>query len=119
MKTIEHKGKVYQKGTVYEFSDDDGETWCVEVLEDIYQESNYPYKTRSVNYRLIRASRANLGTITDAPVKLIDGECYQYENSSEQKGKGFFIAKHNRFAHYGGFDYASECTNIKLLVVAG
>jgi len=119
MKTIEHKGKVYQKGTVYEFSDDDGETWCVEVLEDIYQAArDYPYKTRSVNYRLIRASRANLGTITETPVELIHGECYQFLNPLNIWSKGFFLAEYGRlYCTTGAIIDPSKCSNIKLLTV--
>jgi len=118
MKTTKHKGKVYQKGTVYEFSDDDGETWCVEVLEDIYQESNYPYKTRSGDYRLIRVYEASLGTITEAPVKLIDGECYSFTDHFGNGRKGFFVAENDRlYCHAGGIVDPSKCSNIKLLTV--
>ena len=119
MKTIEHKGNVYQKGTVYEFSDDDGETWCVDTLEGIYPESNHPYKTRSGDYRLIRVYEASLGTITEAPVKLIDGECYQYTDRRGMEWKGYFSAEHDTFCRDGLYTDSDvgDCTNIKLLVV--
>ena len=118
MKTIKHEGKTYQVGAAYEFSDD-GEEWCVGTLEDTYQGSAYPYKTRSGGYRLIRVYETSLGTITDAPVKLKNGECYRYTDLYGNERKGFFSARRGMFFRTEGCDAPSECTNIKLLVVAG
>jgi len=117
MKTIEHEGKIYQVGAVYEFSDD-GKAWCVEVLEDIYQESNYPYRTRSsTGFKLIRACEVKVGTVEEAPVELIDGECYQFLNPLNIWSKGFFLAEYGTFSAKGGHVFANECSNIKHLTV--
>ena len=117
MKTIEHKEKVYQVGGIYEFSDD-GEEWCIDRLEDINQYVTYPYETcPGDGYNFIRACEFSLGTITEAPVELIDGECYQYTSQLGNERKWFFSAKHNTFCSNGGWSGRSECTNIKLLVV--
>jgi len=47
MKTIKRKGKVYQVGTVYEFSDNKRH-WYIDTLEDIHQEDAFPYKANGV-----------------------------------------------------------------------
>ena len=118
MKTIEHERKVYQVGTVYEFSVD-GEDWGADILEDIHRYSRYPYETRSgINFKFIRACEASLGTITDAPVKLIDGECYQYTDRCGIEQKGLFVAEYGIFYRAGHWsDDVNGCSNIKLLVV--
>ena len=119
MKTIEHKGKTYQVGAVYEFSDD-GEEWCIDRLENINQYVTYPYETcPGDGYNFIRACEFSLGTIEEAPIELIDGECYQYTDRLVNERKGFFSARRGVFFRTEGCDAPSECTNIKLLVVAG
>jgi len=119
MKTINHEEKIYQVGGVYEFSDD-GKDWCVGVLEGTQPKSNYPYRTYSGHgFSLIRACEVKVGTVEEAPVELIDSECYRYKDLYGNERKGYFSAKHGVFCGNGGFDYASECTNIKLLTVVG
>ena len=117
MKTIEHKGKVYQVGAVYEFSDD-GKAWYVDTLEGTYQDMICPYRTRSGHgFKLIRACEVKVGTVEEVPVKLKNGECYRYTGLYGNERKGFFSARHNMFFRTEGRDAPSECTNIKLLVV--
>ncbi len=118
MKTINHEEKVYQVGGLYEFSDA-GKNWYVGVLEGTQPKSNYPYRTYSGHgYKLIRACEAKIGTVEDAPVKLIDGECYQYEDRYGHKHKGFFLAGTDRlYCTTGAIVDPSRCTNIKHLTV--
>jgi len=117
MKTIKDKGKVYQAGAVYEFSDGDNH-WCVGILKAIYQGSDYPYKNQCGDYKHIRVYEASLGTIEEAPVELIDGECYQCTDQLGNERKGFFVAENDRlYCHAGVIVDPSRCTNIKLLTV--
>jgi len=117
MKTIKDKGNVYQVGGLYEFSDD-GEHWYVDTLEGIEQDVLCPYETRlGDTHNFIRVCKANLGTITEAPVKLKNGECYSFTDRLGNKRKGFFSARRGVFFRTEGCDAPSECTNIKLLVV--
>jgi len=116
MKTIKDKGKVYQAGGLYEFSDD-GEHWHVDTLEGIEQPTQYPYETLSGDYKLIRVCKASLGTIEEAPIELIHGECYQFTNNYGNEYKGFFSARQGVFFRTGACDAPSKCTNIKLLTV--
>ena len=119
MKTIKDKGKVYQAGAVYEFSDD-GKHWCVGTLEGTQPKSNYPYRTYSGHgFKLIRACEVKVGTVEEAPVELIDGECYQYTDQLGNERRGYFTAEYNDFCRTGGRDASSRCTNIKLLSVVG
>ena len=120
MKTINHEGKIYQVGAVYEFSDD-GKAWYVDTLEHTYQDMTCPYRTRSsIGFRLIRACEANLGAIEEAPAELIDGECYQFTAHLGNECKGFFLAEFGRlYCTTGAIVDPSKCTNIKHLVVGG
>jgi len=115
MKTIEHKGKTYQVGELYEFSRF-GENWFVDVLGGIDQGATYPYKVRTQSYKFIRVCKANLGTIEESPLKLKNGECYRYTDLYGNEHKGFFSARRGVFFRTEGCDAPSECTNIKLLV---
>jgi hypothetical protein len=118
MKTINHEGKVYQVGAMYEFSDD-GYHWYTDILEDIHQNMTCPYRIRSsVGFRLIRVCEVKVGTITEAPLKLKNGECYQYEDRFGNKHKGFFLAEPGRlYCTTGAIVDPSRCTNIKHLTV--
>jgi hypothetical protein len=116
MKTIKHKGKVYQVGGVYEFSNN-GKAWFVDTLEAIHQGDVFPYKAQWCDYNSIRACEAKAGTVEDEPLKLKNGECYRYTGLYGNERKGFFSARHDMFFRTEGRDAPSECTNIKLLVV--
>ena len=118
MKTINHDGKAYQVGGLYEFSDT-GKNWYTDILEDIHQNMTCPYRTRSsIGFRLIRACEVKVGTITDAPVELIDGECYQFTDRYDDEYKGFFLAETGRlYCTTGAIIDPSRCTNIKHLTV--
>jgi len=117
MKTINHEGKIYQVGAVYEFTSDTGNLWSVDILEDICPASNYHYKTRSgINFKFIRACEENLGNVEESPVKLKNGECYSFTDLYGNERKGFFSARRGVFFRTEGCDTPSECTSIKLLV---
>ncbi len=132
-KAITHEGKVYQIGAVYEFSDD-GDTWELAVLHDYDTEENtvrgkFYSKTggelewcgKFEWFKYIRLQQAPVGTITEVPVELVDGECYQFDYPNklvENKHKGFYSKQTHRFVFNGGFVAAGSCVNIKLLTVA-
>jgi len=119
MKTIKRKGKVYQVGAVYEFSDD-GKVWYKDTLKDIHQDmSDQICVGLWRNYNFIRVCEVKAGTITEAPVELIDGECYQYTDQLGNERRGYFSEDFDRFYRTGSWSYRSECTNIKLLTVVG
>ncbi len=117
MNTINHDGKVYQVGAVYEFSND-GKRWCVDTFEGIHQYVRHPYRTGfDISFKFIRACEVKVGTIEDAPIELIDGECYQFTDRYDIEWKGYFSTEHDTFYRARGWSDVNTCTNIKLLVV--
>lgn len=73
LKKIEHEGKVYQIGAIYEFSDCG--RWITDVLVGLAY-GEYPLESVSNVWLNIRECQSPIGTITDAPLKLEDGEWY-------------------------------------------
>ena len=117
VETVEIDGMVYEIGKVYEFSDS-GEAWFVETLISVDEESNYPFEIERDWYKYCREfkSRNNIGTITPAPTKLIDGEAYTFDCQGETRigfklGEFFKIDKYTKFS----IEY---CTNITHLTAS-
>jgi hypothetical protein len=79
MKTIEYKSKIYQIGAVYEFSDD-CKSWFVDTLESFDLSGTILGKEEAWGY--MRECQSQLGTITDAPLKLEDGCWYFCETAT-------------------------------------
>lgn len=80
MKTVTHKGKVYQIGGLYEFSDD-GERWYHAILSRIDEGSDFFFINHGeVAWRYIRHNQTPIGTIEDAPIELEDGCPYQFNH---------------------------------------
>ena len=81
MKTVTHKGKVYQIGAVYEFLM--GCEWRVDVLSGFINDEP---STEFEIYEQIRLCAAPHGTIEDAPIELESGHCYYCEiNQNTEK----------------------------------
>ncbi len=75
MKTVTHEGKVYQIGAVYEFSNG-GKSWFPGKLHG-FDGAGY-FSATCGEYAKIRLQQAPIGTITAAPVELVDGKAYQF-----------------------------------------
>ncbi len=117
MKTITHEGKVIQIGAVYEFSDD-GADWYIDTLKGIdYHSIGYIYHAQCGMYARIRECQAPIGTITEAPVELVDGECYQFDYGIEAAFKGTYDKKDGCFWVKDSALLTEQCTNIKPLTV--
>lgn len=99
-KAIDSHGNELEIGKVYEFSDNQT-SWNLYVLEgcsNVTDDNDYEYEANNCSWRLIRECQSPLGTIKKAPVKLVDGKAYQFEDI--ETGKilvGFYDAKHDRF----------------------
>lgn len=72
--TIEYEDKVYQVGAVYEFSDDNWDTYDVDVLVGLH--GKIAVESIRSCYASIRLCKSTIGVITDVPLKLEDGEWY-------------------------------------------
>ncbi len=116
MKTVTHEGKVIQIGAVYEFSDDSEEWYKCGLVG--FGCGLHPWKAEWESYKYIRECQAPVGTITAAPVDLVDGECYQFTAPSGIVRKGYFIPVKRLFICADGNIDVDRCTNIKLLTVA-
>ncbi len=117
MKTVEHKGNVYQIGAVYEFSDNK-EDWELDTLTGVDLEStNYIYEGTRDKCRYIRECQAPIGTITEAPVDLVDGECYQFDYYAGDTFRGVYDKEGGYFWVKAQLVLAKYCSNIKPLTV--
>jgi hypothetical protein len=66
IKTVTHDGKVYQIGSVYEFSDE-GKDWALDELLSVGEGGFNPFEARQYEWKLIREVNYFMGTITPAP----------------------------------------------------
>lgn len=112
--TVEYKGNVYEIGKRYEFSDC-GDDWYGIELE-CFIDGQYPCKSTCNSYKQIRAIEpSSIGTITKAPVKLIDGEAYQFDYDGS-KALGYFNKEKGDFTAFNDHLAMKYCTNIVKLV---
>ena len=93
MKTITVKGKVYEVGKLYKFSDSNS-NWYVERLIRICDRGFFVAYCEGSNeessWRVCRVITEGLGTIKDAPIELERGEWYMCSDSNGVKRVGYF-----------------------------
>jgi hypothetical protein len=117
IKTVTHEGKVYQIGGVYEFSDA-GKDWTVDELLSVGDSSIFPFNARQYEWELIREVNCTIGTITPAPVELVDGAAYTFDYHKNRKSSiGVYSKFHNTFLTVGHDYFVFDCTNIRLMTV--
>ncbi len=117
MKTVTHEGNVYQIGAVYEFSND-GKSWFPGRLHGL--DGTGCYSATCGEYSRIRLQQAPIGTITEAPVELVDGEWYlvkkewgSKETRALHRNNGAWFYDISRYPDKAEGEY----TAIKLLTV--
>ena len=119
IKTATHKGNTYQIGKVYAFSDY-GEEWEHDILKEFQEDSRHPCHGESENWNLIRAIEpSGLGTITPAPIELIDGGAYMFNshNTKLLDAIGLYEENNNRFYFNGSYADLAYCSFIRLMSV--
>jgi hypothetical protein len=120
IKTVTYEGEVYQIDQDYLFSVR-GATWVYEKLTGIdYSDSN-PFCTESNEWLYIKEVPAseNMGTITPAPIELINGAAYMF-NSHEDNlldAIGVYSESHNTLTTFKNLCAVFDCTNIRLMTV--
>jgi hypothetical protein len=67
IKTVTYEGKVYQIGSVYEFSDD-GVDWALDYLLEVGNNPTCPFEAKKYEWELIRKANYTMGTITPASI---------------------------------------------------
>ncbi len=126
MNTITHKGNIYQIGRSYEFSSD-GDIWELGVLDDYTEDDILPFRSNTGNhlqlrwFQMIRLQQVPVGTITEAPIELIDGECYQFDHIDaiwDKPVKGIYCEESNSFTLALSTILTRIAVNIKPLTVA-
>ena len=119
IKTVTHEGKVYQIDQDYLFSVR-GTTWVYEKLTGIDYSYSKPFCTASNEWLYIKEVPAseNMGTITPAPIELIDGAAYMFDYEGRKVDRiGIYLEHDNHFVFPIGSIHTTNCTNIRLMTV--
>ncbi len=127
MKTVTHEGKAYQIGATYEFTDSDkGRHWELGILNDYASdEEGVGFQSKTGNktewFKHIRLQQAPVGTITEAPIELIDGAAYEFDYNNGVTGMQDAVMRYRKSGDCFYFGNTilerKHCTNIKLLTV--
>jgi hypothetical protein len=118
IKTVTHEGQVYQIGKEYLFSMS-GVTWFYDKLIDIDGGYPKPFCTKSKEWRYIKEVPAseNMGTITPAPIELVDGAAYMFDINGFV-ALGFYREDRKSFFSCGNKVCGlAEATDIRLMTV--
>jgi hypothetical protein len=120
IKTVTHLGKVYQIDQEYLFSND-GTHLVYGRLKAICPASSYPFEAHGgflCKYIELIQDCKDQGTITPAPIELIDGEVYMFNYGNRLDAVGVYDKWEKRFYHLRGMYFGFEgCTNIRLMTV--
>lgn len=115
--TIEYNGNVYEIELNYLFGDEKHGVYHCGKLLGI--NSDGEFCTEHDVWELCEELPASneLGSITKAPIKLEDGECYQFEYIDRGTCRGIYSKLHHAIIG-SELDYvAKNCTNIRKMVV--
>ena len=119
IKTVTYEAKVYQIGSVYEFSDK-GKEWALDELIYIDEGKDLPFCTRQYEWELIREASYSIGTITPSPIELIDGSAYMFDEQEPYSNRNCIgiYEKHGHKFHLKNYaTLVKVCTNIKPMAV--
>lgn len=124
MKTVTDKdGNVYETGKVYEFSDSgEADEWTAHQLVKLDEVSEFPFETSITFFKYCRENQAENGTITKAPVELVDGAVYKFSYRDKDARRitvnilAFYNGSDDVFSINGSSWVTDGCTNITRLV---
>ena len=120
IKTVTHEGSVYEIGKDYLFSMNQLH-WTYASLTDIDGGYDKVFCTSEKEWLYIKEVPAseNIGTITPAPIELIDRNAYMFDYHENRKAAiGVYSKIANNFITVGNNYFADKCTNIRLMTVA-
>ena len=117
IKTVTYEDSLYYIGDIYEFSDG-GSCWELGVLLSIDPSSAFPF-TATCKWRLIREVKSKIGTITPAPIEMIEGAAYMFDYYSSKDAVGLYYNLNDMFYMADLSLKAESCTNIRLMTVEG
>ena len=114
-KTVVYEGNVYEIGSPYLFSEHDKE-WIYGILIDVDCNYKRPFCTNDQDWAHIKEIPiATNGTITPAPLELINGNAYMFNYDVGRVG--VYDEPSSRFYFPIGHVLASACTNIREMTV--
>ena len=120
--TAEYEGNIYEIGKFYLFGDKVGSHYFYAGLKDIDKTCELPFVAGGDNWRVCKDISINEhGAITKAPIKLIDGEVYQFDyetgaNVNLKEVRGMYD-KDGSCVWIKGNNYSIDlCTNIVKLI---
>jgi hypothetical protein len=120
IKTVTHEGKVYEIGQEYLFSND-GTHLVYERLKAICPKSSYPFEGHDgkfSKYIGVLSDCKDQGTITPAPVVLINGAAYMFDSKFMKDAVGIYDkSSHRIYFTEGLFTEAEWLENIRLMTV--
>jgi hypothetical protein len=124
--TVTHEGNVYEVGKRYVFTDSLplGNDFTVSRLNFIYvpnSDPSYVFDSEGLPYRYaVSLSEVDLdtGTITPAPIDLIDGNAYMFDYHKNRKPViGVYSKSNETFLTVSDDHFAFNCTNIRPMTV--
>jgi hypothetical protein len=124
--TVTHEGNVYEVGKRYVFTDSLplGDDFTVSKLNFIYvpnSDPSYVFDSEGLPYRYaVSLSEVNLdaGTITPAPIELINGNAYMFDYHKNRKPViGVYSKSNETFLTVSDDHFAFNCTNIRPMTV--
>jgi hypothetical protein len=119
IKTVTHEGQVYQIGKPYVFYDVLPGMLYIDKLIAVDKFSMLPFEGSYASYKHVNESKfESMGTITPAPIELIDGAVYTFGYGNRLDAVGVYDKCEKRFYHLRGMYFGFEgCTNIRLMTV--
>jgi hypothetical protein len=117
--TEEYKGNIYEIGQDYLFSDFNV-VWVHSQLTGLASNNFYPFKTGDFSFQFIKEVPASekMGTITPAPIALIDGNAYMFDYEGRKVNRIGIYHKHdNHFIFPIGYTHVIHCKNIRPMAV--
>ena len=120
VKTVTHEGTIYQIGKAY-LVDDGDNNWILIVLRSVVSSSSLPFRSSLMGYRACKNAPADsVGTITPAPIDLVDGAAYMFDCDTDASVSvmGIFCKRGGLFLVNDGACFnACFCTNIRPMTV--
>jgi hypothetical protein len=124
IKTETHDGQVYQIGGFYLVNDigsGKGNLWSPIKLTSIDPQSGWPFRSSlGEGFAFIAEIRSpqTFGTITPAPIELVDGAAYMFDYEGRKVDRiGIYLEHDNHFVFPIGYIHTTNCTNIRLMAV--
>ena len=121
METVEYSGKVYEIGKLYMFKDSGCDHHELGELNGIIKDSvKYPFVMEGGGEWEIVVevpSYGELGSITAAPIDLIDGNAYMFDHLTYKNEIGVYCKSDKDLTSVRLCHRVVDCTNIREMMV--